>query len=314
MQQLTYMVTFARVAQAGSFAGGARRLGLTTSAASKHIAKLERALSAKLLNRSTRALSLTEAGHAYLAHCTRVADEFDSAERAVTRLQARPAGRLRVSVPPAFVTRHVVPHLPEFHRRFPDVRIEFDASNRMVDLAEDGFDLALRIVRTPPPALAARPLAQLRAVLCAAPAYLKLRGTPRRAEDLTQHDCLTFTQIDQWAFRRDGTEINVPVQSLFDATALEPLRLMALEGLGVTQMPTFLVGDDLQHGRLQRLLPDHELLSETTLYAIHLPQPYLPPKLRCFIDFLASRYAPAPYWDQGLFGAAPAKKRPRRSG
>lgn len=307
MEQLRHMVTFARVAQAGSFSGGARRLGVTSSVASKHVARLEQALGARLLIRGSRRLSLTEVGSAYLEYCARIAEEFEQADRAASRLQAAPSGLLRISAPPAFVTRHVVPHLAEFHRRYPDIRVEFDLSNRLVDLAEDGFDLALRAVRAPPPALASQRLAPLRAVLCASPDYLRRRGTPRALDELAAHDCLTFSfrgLLGSWTFRVDGSDVEVPVRGLFSANTVEPLQGMALAGLGIAQLPTFMIGQDLQDGRLLRVLSALEPRGGAALFAVWLPQPFLPPKLRCFIDFLSEIYGDPPYWDAGPLAEA----------
>jgi DNA-binding transcriptional LysR family regulator len=303
MEQLTHMVTFAHVVQTGSFAAAARRLGVATSVTSKHVAKLEKKLGARLLNRSTRRLSLTEAGAAYFEHCARIVEEIDSSGNAIERLQARPCGLLRVTAPPSFVTQHLVPMLGEFRRRYPDVDLEFDVSNRLIDLAQEGFDLALRVTRTPADNLIARKLAHLRVVLCASPAYLKKRGIPQEAGDLASHDCLLFSLADpdaNWRFQSRGRIIKVPVRAAFRANAADPLHQLALEGMGIAMLPSYMVGQDIQHNRLVQLLPDLLPDSETDFYAVYLPHRYVAPKLRAFVDFLVEQIGPEPYWDAAL--------------
>lgn len=305
MEQLSHMVTFARVVQAGSFAGAARRLGVATSVTSKHVSKLEKKLGARLLNRSTRRLSLTEAGAAYYEHCARIVEEIDSSEHAIEHLHARPRGLLRVTAPPSLVTQHLIPMLAEFRRRYPEVDLEFDVSNRVVDLAQEGFDLALRVTQAPAQNMIARKLARLRVVLCAAPTYLKSHGTPQQVSDLQQHECLVFSLSDPeaiWRFRAQGQVLTVPVRAAFRANAVDPLYQLALGGMGIAQLPSFVVGQDIQSGRLVQLLPDYQPDSESDMYAVYLPHRYVAPKLRAFVDFLVEQIGPEPYWDQALRG------------
>lgn len=303
MEHLSHMVTFARVVQAGSFAGAARRLGVATSVTSKHVAKLEKKLGARLLNRSTRQLSLTEVGAAYYGHCSRILEEIDNSTQVIEQLQARPRGLLRVTAPPSLVTQHLVPMLAEFRQRYPEVDLEFDVSNRVADLAQEGFDLALRVTRNPAPNFIARKLARLRVVLCAAPAYLKARGTPRQLADLGMHDCLVFSLADPepvWHFRSGEQTVTVPIRAAFRANAVDPLYQLALGGMGIAQLPSFVVGDDIRQQRLVQLLPGYAPESESDLYAVYLPHRYVAPKLRAFVEFLVERIGPEPYWDAAL--------------
>ena len=297
------MVTFARVVQAGSFAGAARRLGVTHSVASKHVSKLEKSLGARLLHRATRRLSLTEAGAAYFEHCARILEEVENSERAVARLQAQPRGLLRVTAPPSMVAQHIARALPAFREQYPDVVIEIDSSNRLVDLAEEGYDIALRLVREPPPNVIARKLADVGLYLAASPDYVDRHGMPTSPTELADHDCLVFAGLanaQEWSFLRDGERVSVPVRGPFRANTAEPLRFAAIAGMGIVLLPSFQVGSDMQRGRLLRLLPDWRSEADTTLYAIYLPTRYVAPKLRAFVQFLQQRFGPVPYWERGI--------------
>jgi DNA-binding transcriptional LysR family regulator len=307
MEQLTHLVTFARVVQAGSFAAAAKRLQMTPSVASKHVAKLEQRLGAILLQRSTRKLSLTEAGSAYFEHCARILEELDQSQQAVARLQAAPTGHLRVSCLPSFATSVLAPMVPAFFKRYPKIELELVGTERIVDLAEDGFDLALRITREPAQTLVARALGPIRFVICASPAYYRRHSKPKRPADLTQHNCLGYTTgsaSNTWRFLRDAEQVEVPVSGSFQANSIDAVRTLALSGVGVALLPTYSVGDDLRARRLISSFADYRGFNLTTLYAAYLPNRYGSPKLRAFIDFLANKIGTPPYWDRGLAGMA----------
>ncbi|MEQ1439134.1 LysR family transcriptional regulator [Fontimonas sp. SYSU GA230001] len=303
MDELPYLVTFAQVVHAGSFAGGAQRLGIAPSVASKHVAKLERRLGARLLQRSTRKLSLTEAGAAYYAHCARIVEELEQSREAVARLQAEPGGKLRVSALHSFVGAIVAPLLPEFLRRYPRVDLEIVTSDRPIDLAEEGFDLALRITGAPSPQLVARPLAPLRFVVCATPAYFRLHGTPQTPDELAAHATLGYPHHltdGVWRLVRDGAQIEVPIRPRFAVNNIDALRTLALAGCGLALLPTYAIGDDLRSGRLAIALGGHTAFNQPTLYAVYLPNRYGSPKLRAFVGFLAEKIGDPPFWERGL--------------
>src|SRR5262245_9328734 len=261
MEDLAYMVTFARVVKAGSFAGAARRLGVTSSVASKHVAKLEQALGVRLLNRSTRKLSLTEAGSAYYEHCARIVEEVESSKTAIAQLQAAPRGQLRVTAPVTFATTRLGPILKEFFTRYPDIQIDLNASNRIVDLAEDGFDVAIRIARTLPPNVVARELRRVRWHLCGSPEYLEREGVPTHPANLTRHNCLTFPvpgQGPEWHFVRAGDAVTVPVHGSLQSNTVEALHDLVLNGTGLTLLPGYIAGKDIREGKLRAVLEDWE--------------------------------------------------------
>ena len=296
MSRLHHMLSFARVVQAGSFAAAARTLNLDPSVMSKHVAALEVELGARLLERSSRSLTLTDAGSACYRHCAALLEEAGLARRAVTEMQSAPRGRLRVSAPPGFIAATVTPWLPEFHARYPQVELDLEASNRLVDLAEEAFDLALRVTEAPAPHLVARKLADMRIAACASPAYLAQHGQPREPMDLLQHQCLQFTPpglMSSSVFEKDGLRVDVPIRGSVRVNHVDPLHTLALAGLGVALLPSHLVREDFRAGRLVRLLPDWRPVIDAALYAIYLPSRYGMPKLRVFVEFLLEKLEPA---------------------
>ena len=300
MKNLAGMAIFARVVEERSFSAAARRLGLSKSMVSKEVTRLEQALGARLLNRTTRKLSLTEIGAAFYEPCDRILQEAHEAELLVGRLHAEPRGVLRLTAPVAFGTLHVAPALPEFLAQYPDVRIDLTIGDRQLDLADEGLDLAIRIARVLPDNLAARRLAPINRVVCAAPAYFDRHGIPRRPQDLARHNCLVYTHANpdsQWRFRSGKGEDVVPVQGNLTLNDDEALWQATLGGLGIALLPTFIVGKDLQSGRLQAVLGEH-VPTERNLHALYLPNRHLSAKVRVFIDFLVARFSPEPYWDR----------------
>lgn len=309
MRDLNDMVTFARVVEAKSFAKAARQIGASKSRVSKAIAKLERSLHARLLNRSTRGLSLTEAGAAFFEHCRRIADEAQRAVEAVNQLHSEPRGVLRLTAPVAFGTLHVAPALPEFLSRHPDLAIDVTVTDRLVDLIEEGYDVAIRIVREPDLNLVARKLAPVRRVACATPEYFRRCGVPKTPQDLKRHNCLHYTYFgaqNEWHFKGPGGDISVPLSGDLRINDDEALSQAVLGGLGVALLPTFIIGKELQAGRLQAVLSDYVPL-DRHIYAVYLPSIHLPPKVRTFIDFLRTRFGPEPYWDRPQRARAEAK-------
>lgn|SRR5690349_15882673 len=293
MEDLAYMVTFARVVKAGSFAGAAKRLGMTSSVASKHVAKLEKALGVRLLNRSTRKLSLTEAGAAYYEYCARIVDEVESSKTAIAQLQAAPRGLLRVTAPVTFANTRLGPILREFFGRYPDIQIDLNASNRLVDLAEEGFDVAVRIARTLPPNVVARELRPVHWHLCGSPEYLEREGVPQHPSNLTRHNCLTFPAPAQpviWHFARGSERVEVPVHGSLQANMVEALHDLARSGSGLTLLPGYIAGRDIREGKLRAVLADWQIESGSSLYAVYLPTRYLAPKVRVFVDFLLEKF------------------------
>ena len=312
MMKLVGMGIFARVAEAKSFSGAARRLGISKSLVSKEVAKLEKALGARLLNRTTRQLSLTEFGAAFYEHCARVVQEAEEAELLVERLHTKPRGVLKCTAPVAFATLHIASALPVFLAQYPEVQVDLTVSDRYFELAEEGYDLAIRIARELPPNMVARQLAPINRVVCATPAYFAKHGVPQVPHDLKGHNCIVYTHANPdslWRFRTSNEDASVPVSGNLRLNDDEVVWQAVLGGLGVSLLPTFMVGNDLQAGRLQAVLTEY-VPSERNLHALYLPNRHLSAKVRVFIDFLLARFAPPPYWDRNW---VPVLPRPRRA-
>lgn len=301
MDSLQGMVVFAKVVEALSFSGAAKSLGLSKSAVSKQVSQLEERLGARLLNRTTRRLVLTEVGRVYYEHAARVLTEAEAAERAVSNLSEAPRGVLKLNVPMSFGFLHIAPALPEFLATAPELRVELALSDRYVDLMDEGFDLAVRIARDPlaDSSLVARRLAPSRMVVCASPEYLAKHGEPRHPDDLKQHCCLGYTYAampDEWPFEVDGKPYTVKVRGPIRANNGDALHAAALNHAGLVVSPTFICGPDLQKGTLRAVLCDYAPW-QSSIYAVYPSGRHLTPKVRAFIDFLARRFGPQPYWD-----------------
>ena len=300
MTDLNLMAVFARVVEAGSFAEAARRMATSRSAVSKAVAKLEKELGARLLNRTTRYLSLTEIGASVSEHCTRMLSEAEQARKLVDSLTTAPRGLLRVSASVAFGTLHIAPALAVFLSRYPEIRIDLTITDRWVDLAEEGYDVAIRVTGDPPPNWVARKLAPVRRKLCATPGYFDHRGVPRSPADLVHHNCLDYTRSGEqghWRFTGPDGDISVPVTGPLHVDDDEALSQAVLGGLGIGLLPTFIIGKDLQSGKLQAALSEY-IPVERHVYAMYLPTRHLPSKVRVFIDFLLAHIGTDPYWDR----------------
>jgi DNA-binding transcriptional LysR family regulator len=300
--RLNGMRVFAQVVEAKSFTAAAHRLGMSKSLASRHVSALERSLSVKLLNRSTRKLSPTEAGAVFYEHCARIVQEAELAEERLTRAQTEPAGLVRMTAVQAFAVRHVLPALPEFYQKYPKIRIELSCSNRALELGEEGFDLGIRVSFDPAPNLVARKLAANRSVLCASPAYVKRHGTPRRIEDLRKHDCVLFPPLapkGRWTLRRGRRKYSVQIAGVLETDEMDAVRAAVVAGVGIGILPIYMVGDALQQGQLVPLLREFQVLPESAIYLVYLPNRTLSSRVRALIDFLAERFGPIPSWEVG---------------
>ena len=293
---------FVRVVQAGSFSAAARGLDLTPSAVSKQIARLEDRLGARLLNRTTRRLNATEVGSAFYERCARILADMAEAEQAVIDLHGAPRGLLRISLPLSFGRLHIVPLIPDFLAKYPEVRIDLSFNDRMVDLIEEGMDLAVRVGELSDSSLIARRLAPNRRVVCAVPAYIERAGRPERPADLKDHNCLVYTYRalrHDWRFRGpDGQEETVRVSGNLESNEAEALRASVLGGVGLGLLPLWLIGQDLASGRLLEVLLDYHA-PDSAIYAVYPPGRHLSPKVRVFVDLLAAFFTGWEAWCGG---------------
>ena len=293
------MRLFAAVVDAGSFARAADKLDLSRGMATRYVAQLEAHLGVRLLNRTTRKLSLTEAGTDYYQRATQILAMVEEAETSVAQEASVPRGTLRVTSSQAFGVRHLGWAITEYLQRYPGVQIDVALNDRVVDLVEEGFDLAVRVAGHIEPGLIARKLATARIVACASPGYLKKHGAPKAPEELGDHNCLTYvnwSMQNEWLFRRKNVERKVSISGNLRGNNGDILSTAAIEGLGVILHPTFMVYEALREKKLVRILSDWKV-DDLTVFAVYPNRKFLPPKVRSFIDFLAERFGPEPYWD-----------------
>ncbi len=299
MERLAEMMTFVKVVETRSFSAAARQLGSSKSLVSKRVSNLEHSLGVRLLTRSTRSMSLTESGTAYYEQCARIAQAIEAAEQTVTRLQAQPRGILKVTTPVVFGGLYMARVMKSFRERFPDVEIELNASDRVADLVEEGYDLAIRLTEEPSPSVVARKLAPLRWVSCAAPAYLQQHGVPQTPQDLLRHECLVYygpgVQAG-WRYRIDGKLTTLPVTGHYRVNTSEVMVQMALAGMGIALAPTYVLAPYLKSGGLVEVLPDSIAYPDKSLWVTWLPNRYMQPKVRAFIDHLFEYFGPNPDW------------------
>jgi len=294
MENLTALRAFRRVVELTSFSRAAEEMETTSPTISKLVASLEQHLGTRLLQRSTRKMSLTEAGHIYYDYCVRILDELDSAQYAVQQLVSVPRGTLRISVPTSFGIMSVSALLPEFLRRYPEIRLDLVANDRVVDLFEEGFDLALRISKSlPDSTLVATPLGKVQHVTVASPAYLQAHGRPEQPTDLAHHNCLVYTLSPtpgEWTYSVRGAEQSVSVRGSIQSNNSVMLRAALVDGVGIAQTPRIVVEDLLQAGLLVECL-DRFAPPPRQLFAMVPQQRAVSPKVRAFIEFMAQQYA-----------------------
>lgn len=300
MDSLTDIAVFVQVVQSGSFTAAAKRLSLSKSVVSKYVTRLEKRVGARLLNRTTRRLSVTEAGRAFYERSRRGLLEIEEAEAEVSRLQGEPRGTLRVNAPMSFGILHIAPAVPEFLRRYPELSVDMHLDDRKVDVIEEGFDVSVRISDLPDSSLIARRVGPCRHAIVASPEYLKRHGTPRTPNELRDHNVITYQYQEsalEWHFQAAGeTPIFVPVSGSIQMTNSLALREAVLNGAGITRTPTFVVGRDLQDGTLQAVLTNYETL-EVSIYVVFPQRQLLAPKVRAFADFMIEHISDEPYWD-----------------
>lgn len=298
MDQIDSMRLFVTVAEVGSFSEAGRRLGLAPSSVSRQIGSLEERLSAQLLTRSTRKLSLTEAGHVYFEHASRILSDVKEAEMAVSALEMAPRGVLRATVPLAFGQAMIAPLLPEFLCLFPDLKVDLFMTDNYVDLIGEGIDMAVRIGRLPDSSLIARKIAENPRVLVASPGYTARKGAPEKPEELIHHNCMTHRfqmRGDTWTFRRDQRVVEVQVGGNLQINNVEALRYAACHAQGIANLPEWSIESDLKSGRLTRILPQWTVTpngEESLIYAVYPPNRRMSLKVRAFTDFLADRLQP----------------------
>ena len=289
---------FVRVAELGSLSAAGREIGLSPSAASSRLSTLERLLGTQLVVRTTRRTGLTEAGQIFLTHVSEALDRIDTAMGLMDAAGDKPRGILRISCNVFFGRKHILPYLREFRHLYPDIRLDIDMSDRIVDLVEEGYDMAVRGAPLPDSSLLARKLGGNARVLCASPDYLARKGEPASPEDLRRHDCIGFDPMPIWYFDGPNGEIAHQIEKQFITGDSGDLAYdAALHGLGLTVKSIAHVWEDLRDGRLVEVMPHYPITRTGNIYAVYPPATFIPPKVTCFVDFLIGKYGRPAYWE-----------------
>jgi DNA-binding transcriptional LysR family regulator len=293
MDRLTSLTTFVRVVDSGGFSAAGRRLNMSTTMVSNHVQSLEDRLGARLLNRTTRKVSLTEIGKAYYDRCTQILADLEQADDIAGAQQSTPRGTLRIYTG-AHIVQFVAPVVSDFLKQFSGVKVDLTIGERAVDMIDEGFDIAIRLTPPPDSSLIVRSLATWRHVLCCSPDYLEKHGPLRQLSELAEHNCVRhalYPYGDDWHFTdRKGAPASVRISGNLTSNSGETLRRAALQGVGISLAPGFLVADDLDAGRLVRLLPEYRPV-ELAMNAVYPHRHHLSAKVRSFIDLLAHHSA-----------------------
>lgn len=300
MDQLQSMQVFVKVVDTGSFISASDVMGISRPMASKHVARLELSLGVSLLHRTTRTLSMTEAGRTYYMRCQDILSRIDEAAQEAGNLRVHPKGQLRISAPHSFGRKHLARSIAKFQQNFPDIEVDLTLNDRLIDLIDEGFDLAIRIGHLSDSSLIARKLAPCQLKVCAAPSYIDKHGIPETPADLARHNCLAYSYLaegPQWQFTKDEQAHTVKISGTFKANSGDAIIEAAAEGLGIIIEPTFITGPYLETGALIPLLTDYAI-KPRGVYAVYPDNRLLPQKIRVFIDFLVKQYGTTPYWDK----------------
>lgn len=294
------MKVFTKVAEAGNFAEAARRLKLSAPMVTRHIRSLEQRIGTRLINRTTHRFSLTEAGYIYNERCIRLLADIAEAESATSAISQLPRGRLRLSATPSFGTSELWPIARDFAQKYPDITVDLALTDRLVDLIEEEFDLAIRMaVKSLDPSLVVRRLATSRCVACASPEYLRARRSPKMPDDLMHHRCLAHgsgNERHKWTFKRGGKTQIVTFEPAMQSTHMSLLRQAAIDGGGIVIQPTFNVWQDVSAGRLAIILDDWDA-GQLGVFVVFPNRKFLPVKTRLFIDFLVGAFRNDPHHD-----------------
>lgn len=300
MDKFQEMASFVAVVDAGSFVAAAEVLGLSKAAVSRHVGDLEHRLGARLLQRTTRRLSLTAEGQTFLARCRELLSALEEAESELNSQTGEPAGLIRVNAPLTFGVLHLAPLWGRFIERYPKVSLDVTLGDRLVDLVDEGFDLAVRISATMPSSmLVSRKLADARMVLCASPAYLARHGTPTEPQQLAAHRAISYSYWstrDEWNFTGPHGPASVRIKACMHTNNGDTCRAAALDHQGIVLQPDFLIGEDLRNGALVELMPEFRA-TEIGIHAVYPTRKQLPLKVRCLVDFLVEAFA-QPSWSR----------------
>lgn len=286
------MAVFAGVVNAGSFTAAAESMGHSTSFVSKTITRLEQRLGSRLLNRTTRTLSLTDTGRAYYERCNQIVIDADNAMRSISQLQEAPRGLLRVNAPTSFGSKYLLELMPQFMRLYPEVNMEIEFNDRLIDVVAEGFDVVIRVGNIKDSNLVARKFTQSHGVVVASPGYLARKGAPSSAEELVDHDCIAYSLLPNpttWDFIKDGNRSRIDIRPRVLCNSAEIEVSMALQGVGITQLPLFTCEKEVECGDLVVVLSDYTP-PQFDVYAVYPHRQFLTAKVRVFVDYLIEHF------------------------
>jgi DNA-binding transcriptional LysR family regulator len=289
---------FARVARTGNMSAAGREMGLSPAVVSKRISLLEEKLGARLFQRTTRQLTLTETGEGYFKRVLDILSLVEEAEDFVSRRNTKPRGQLKVTVPTSFSRLHIAPYLAEFLGRYPEIDIDVQLTDDFVDIIREGFDLAIRIAELEDSSLVAKKLAPDNRVICASPKYLEKSGEPRTLAELSNHNCLSAGAQELWRLEGPGGQRQLRLKGNIRSNSAEFVREAILAGLGIGLRSTWDIGAELKSGALKVILPEWRGSSNVSIYAVYPTRDFMPAKVNVFINYLSELYGSEPYWDK----------------
>jgi len=300
MDKLVSMRVFSAVAKNGSFSGAAKKLSISKAMVSKHIQNLENLLSVRLFNRTTRKLNLTDAGSSYYEKVNIILSEIDETESTISQLNSEPKGKLKIMAQPSFGAFHLSRALSLYKKKYTEVTVNLELSQQIPDLVEENIDLAFHVGELNDSMYVSRRIASARRVICASPEYIKNNGMPKKPEDLLNHNCLIYmprNDMGKWEFLDKGKRKKIKVTGDIQCNSGDALRVASIQSCGITQLPTYMIGLDIQAGRLKAVLEDFEP-EKQPIYAIYNHRKYVSAKIKTFIDFIYDLYQPEPYWNE----------------
>lgn len=286
------IAVFVAVVNAGSFTAASKQLGHSTSYVSKEISRLEKRLASRLLNRTTRTISLTDAGKAYFERCSQIVIDAENAERSISQLQDTPRGLLRINAPMSFGLNYLREYLPEFAKLYPELRLEVEFNDRMIDVIAEGFDVVIRAGQIDNSNLVARKFLSSKAVVVASPEYLKRNGRPMTPAELKHHDQIVYSLApnpSSWEFFKEDERLTINLEPRIICNNAEIEMAMVKKGVGIAILPMFICEQDIASGEVEVILGDYDTF-EIGVYAVYPHRQYLTPKVRVFVDFIVDKF------------------------
>lgn len=300
MTAISDLDIFARVARTGNMSAAGREMGLSPAVVSKRVSLLEERLGARLFQRTTRHLTLTETGEGYFKRVVDILSLVEEAEDFVSRRNTTPRGQLKITAPTCFSRLHIAPYLADFVAKYPEIDLDFQITDNMIDIIRDGFDLAIRIGELEDSSLVAKKLAPETRVMCATPGYIKAHGAPQSLAELEGHNCLSAGAQDVWRLQGPDGQHQLRLDGNIRSNSAEFTRQAILAGLGIGLRSTWDIGPELQNGDLEIVLPQYTGSNNIAIYAVYPSREFMPSKVNVFIDFLAELYGSEPYWENEL--------------